>query len=143
MVSFDAVVDPELPMLTLAELGILRDVREVDGVVEVTITPTYAGCPALEAIAADLRAAAPDREVVVRTSLTPPWSSDDITEEGRRKLAEHGIAPPGRGPVLQIAVRCPVCGSPETRELSRFGSTSCKALWTCATCGPFDRFKEH
>ncbi|HEX7717497.1 MAG TPA: 1,2-phenylacetyl-CoA epoxidase subunit PaaD [Marmoricola sp.] len=144
-----AVPDPELPTVTIADLGVLRGVRFEDGVVHVTITPTYAGCPAMDAIRADIEAAVheglPGRPVVVHTELAPPWSSDDITDEGRRKLAAAGIAPPDRGPVgLTLTVRCPQCGSPDTRELTRFGSTACKALWVCDACAePFDRFKEH
>jgi ring-1,2-phenylacetyl-CoA epoxidase subunit PaaD len=143
--SVAAVPDPELPMVTIEDLGILRDVRVEDGVVHVTITPTYAGCPAMEAIRADIEAALPDEQVVVHTVLAPAWSTDDLSDEGRRKLAEAGIAPPGRGPAtdLVLTVRCPQCGSPDTRELSRFGSTACKALWVCTACAePFDRFKE-
>jgi len=140
-----AVVDPELPLVTIAELGILRDVREdPSGRVTVSITPTYSGCPALDVIRADITAAlgrAGYADVEVRTQLSPAWSTDQITEEGRAKLAANGIAPPG--PVLlQIRPRCPVCGSPDTEELSRFGSTACKALWRCRTCAePFDRVK--
>lgn len=142
----EQVLDPELPVVTISELGILRDVRERDGVVEVTITPTYAGCPAMEAIRADIEAAARPDEVVVRTVLSPAWSTDDITESGRRHLAEHGVAPPSPvrgGPVgLELGVRCPRCGSVGTRELSRFSSTACKALYVCGEClEPFDLFK--
>jgi ring-1,2-phenylacetyl-CoA epoxidase subunit PaaD len=155
-----AVLDPELPMITIEDLGILRDVRVEDGVVQVTITPTYAGCPAMDAIRADIEAALPGERVVVRTVLAPAWSTDDITPTGRSKLAEHGIVPPGiRAPEvsrlaalapqppervsLTLTVRCLQCGSPDTRELSRFGSTACKALWVCNACAePFDRFKE-
>jgi ring-1,2-phenylacetyl-CoA epoxidase subunit PaaD len=142
-----SVPDPELPLITIEDLGILRDVREHDGVVHVTITPTYAGCPAMDAIRADIAAALPDRQVVVETVLAPAWSSDDITAAGREKLAAAGIAPPGvsAGSTtdLHLTVRCPQCGSPDTRELSRFGSTACKALWVCGACAePFDRFKE-
>jgi ring-1,2-phenylacetyl-CoA epoxidase subunit PaaD len=150
-----AVLDPELPMITIEDLGILRDVRvEGDGLeatVVVTITPTYAGCPAMDAIRADVEAAVhralPGHAVEVRTELAPAWSSDDLTEAGRTKLAAAGIAPPGVSTgstaELRLTVRCPQCGSPDTRELSRFGSTGCKALWACRACGePFDRFKE-
>ena len=139
------VLDPELPMITIEDLGILRDVREDGDVVHVTITPTYAGCPAMDAIRADVAAALPGRQVVVDTVLAPAWSTDDITADGRRKLAEAGIAPPRAGAPVPVAltVRCPQCGSPDTRELSRFGSTACKALWVCNACAePFDRFKE-
>jgi ring-1,2-phenylacetyl-CoA epoxidase subunit PaaD len=137
------VVDPELPVVTIAELGILRDVElAVDGHPIVTITPTYSGCPALDTIAADIVRAVPGAEV--RTVLAPPWTTDWITEEGKRKLLEYGIAPPG--PVgrvsLQLAVRCPQCGALDTRETSRFGSTACKAQWVCNACRePFDQIK--
>jgi ring-1,2-phenylacetyl-CoA epoxidase subunit PaaD len=139
-----AVPDPELPLITIEDLGILREVRVDDGLVHVTITPTYAGCPAMDAIRADIEAALPCRQVVVETVLAPAWSSDDITATGRAKLAAAGIAPPGAAAVsLTLSVRCPQCGSPDTRELSRFGSTACKALWVCEACAePFDRFKE-
>jgi ring-1,2-phenylacetyl-CoA epoxidase subunit PaaD len=142
-----AVVDPELRVVTIEELGILRDVSEDAGRVTVTITPTYSGCPAMDVIRADIRAALraaghPDAEVV--TALSPAWSTDDITAGGRSKLAAAGIAPPhAGGPVpLRLAVRCPHCGSPDTQELSRFGSTACKALWRCRACAePFDHVK--
>jgi ring-1,2-phenylacetyl-CoA epoxidase subunit PaaD len=147
-----AVPDPEFPVLTIADLGILRDVREADGAVTVTITPTYSGCPALAQIAADLRGRltqAGYREVAVRTELSPAWTTDWITPDGRRKLAEAGIAPPGQpgargGPVLvPLAVRCPRCGSADTREISRFSGTACKALHQCRSClEPFERVKE-
>lgn len=147
-----AVPDPELQVVTIAELGILRDVSAgPDGAV-VTITPTYSGCPALAVIAEDVGRAVAGTgvsDVDVRVVLDPPWSSDDITADGRRKLAEAGIAPPGpagtAGPVaLPLAVRCPRCGSTETVELSRFSAAPCTALWRCASCAePFDRVKEH
>ncbi|MEV0583550.1 1,2-phenylacetyl-CoA epoxidase subunit PaaD [Nonomuraea sp. NPDC050310] len=137
-----AVPDPELPMLTLGDLGILRDVvRRADGGVEVVITPTYSGCPAMDAIREDIQRVLPG--VSVRTVLAPPWTTDWITDEGRRKLAEHGISPPGRTPVLQLNPRCPRCRSPRTRLVSRYGSTSCKAMFACRDClEPFDHFKE-
>jgi len=145
-----SVLDPELPAVTIAELGILRDVREADGAVTVTITPTYSGCPAMAQIAADLRrrlAEAGYQRVDVRTELSPAWTTDWITPDGRRKLAEAGIAPPGErgGPVLvPLAVACPCCGSRDTRELSRFSGTACKALYQCQACRePFERVKEH
>jgi ring-1,2-phenylacetyl-CoA epoxidase subunit PaaD len=147
------VVDPELRVVTIEELGILRDVRVAPetGRVTVTIRPTYSGCPAMDTIRAEVKAAAreaghPDAEV--RTVLAPPWSTDDITESGRAKLAAAGIAPPAAGtarsgPVrLQLSVRCPRCGSPDTEQLSRFGSTACKALWRCRSCAePFEHVK--
>jgi ring-1,2-phenylacetyl-CoA epoxidase subunit PaaD len=151
-----SVVDPEIPVLNLADLGILRDVS-VDGErVTVTITPTYSGCPAIEVIQRDVRSALHDagfEHVDVRLTLSPPWTTDWMSEDGRRKLREFGIAPPGPATsmhhgaetsrvTLALTVRCPQCGSPRTRELSRFGSTACKALWVCDDClEPFDSFK--
>ncbi|GAA2135211.1 phenylacetate-CoA oxygenase subunit PaaJ [Kitasatospora kazusensis] len=144
------VPDPELPMLTLADLGVLAGVEEDGGTVTAWLTPTYSGCPAIAEMAADvdarLRAAGYD-DVRVRLRLDPPWSTDRITEAGRRKLAEAGIAPPVHGllhlgPTRRV-VSCPQCGSAETEELSRFGSTACKALWRCRDCRePFERIKE-
>ncbi|NUT42889.1 MAG: phenylacetate-CoA oxygenase subunit PaaJ [Thermoactinospora sp.] len=138
------VPDPELPVLTLGELGVVREVNELaDGRFEVVITPTYSGCPALSAIRDDLARALPG--ATVTTVLSPPWSTDWITEEGREKLREHGIAPPRRtGAVdLVLAVRCPRCGSPDTELVSRFSSTACKALHRCRSClEPFDHVKE-
>ncbi|MFI9784158.1 1,2-phenylacetyl-CoA epoxidase subunit PaaD [Kitasatospora sp. NPDC051984] len=151
-----AVPDPELPMLTLEDLGILADVEEHDGTITAWLTPTYSGCPAVAEMAGDvarrLRAAGFE-QVEVRLRIDPPWSSDRISEEGRRKLAESGIAPPvlGARPVVasltlgptRLAVHCPQCGSTDTEELSRFGSTACKSLWRCRSCRePFDRIKE-
>ncbi|MFO7299962.1 MAG: 1,2-phenylacetyl-CoA epoxidase subunit PaaD [Actinomycetes bacterium] len=137
-----SVVDPEIPVLTIGDLGILRDV-EVDGDrVTVTITPTYSGCPAMRQIEDDLRKALTDAgyaEVEVRTVLTPAWSTDTITEEGRRKLAGFGIAPPDP----EHEVLCPRCRADGPRLVARFGSTACKALMVCSSCGePFDWFKE-
>ena len=151
-----AVVDPELPMLTLADLGVLRDVAvATDGTVVVTITPTYSGCPALDVMRYDLRSAlqrAGYDDVEIRTELRPAWTTDWITDAGKRKLAEAGIAPPGaapQGPVLLTmgprpeTVPCPRCGSDDTTETSRFGATACKALRRCETCRePFEHFKE-
>jgi ring-1,2-phenylacetyl-CoA epoxidase subunit PaaD len=143
-----AVPDPELPMITIEELGVLRDVRVgTDGHVVVEITPTYSGCPAMDAIRADVSArlaAAGYEDAEVRLVLAPAWTTDWITEAGRAVLRRHGIAPPHpAGPVmLRLSVRCPRCGSPDTRELSRFGSTACKALWSCQAClEPFDHVK--
>jgi ring-1,2-phenylacetyl-CoA epoxidase subunit PaaD len=153
------VTDPEMPMLTLADLGVLRAVEaHDDGTVVVTITPTYAGCPALEAMRDDLRARlaeAGHRDVEVRTTLSPPWTTDLISDEGRRKLAEAGVAPPAHvgprstGPVpLTLAppptrVACPRCGSADTEVLSRFGPTACTALRRCRACRePFEHMKD-
>lgn len=145
-----AVLDPELPVLTIADLGMLRGV-ELDGdVAVVRITPTYSGCPAIDALRADIVTALAEigREARVEVVLSPAWTTDWMSDEGRRKLEEFGIAPPRpRGAdghvALGLGIRCPQCGSLHTRELSRYGSTSCKALWQCQACGePFDRFKE-
>ena len=155
----ETVTDPELPMLTLADLGVLRDVRMADdGTVVVEITPTYSGCPAMGVMRADLVHAlhsAGFADVDVRTVLSPAWSTDWITAEGRRKLAAGGIAPPGKAPVrspgpvpLQLgatrrSASCPLCGSPDTEELSEFSATACKALRRCRDClEPFEHVKE-
>lgn len=145
------VRDPELPVLTIDDLGVLREVSvDADGGVEVTVTPTYSGCPAMDTIRSDVEAAVRDAgyaDVRVRTVLRPAWSTDWVSAEGRRKLAEFGIAPPGPargdGPVpVSLGVRCPRCGSLDTRMTSRFGSTACKALYACRACAePFDAVK--
>ncbi len=152
-----SVTDPELPMLTLADLGVLRAVELHGDSVVVTITPTYSGCPAMATMRADLHVAlrrAGFERVDVRTSLSPAWSSDWISGRGLAALAEQGISPPqpavqSAGPidlVLSIPARllsCPRCGSFDTGELSRFGSTACKSQHVCRACGePFDHFKE-
>lgn len=152
-----AVPDPEVPVLTIEDLGVLRDVAiGDDGTVEVTVTPTYSGCPAMDVIRHDVVAAltaAGFERVGVTTTLSPAWTTDWMTDRGRAALAGYGIAPPGpRAPAvggnrggavpLRLAVRCPRCGSPDTQEVSRFGSTACKALWRCRACAePFDAFK--
>ena len=150
-----SVPDPEIPVLSLHDLGILRELQiAADGSVTVTLTPTYTGCPATAVIAADveiaLRAAGVAR-LQVRTVLSPAWTTDWMSPEGHRKLREYGIAPPGAcrpasaGPRpigLTLSARCPRCGSSRTREISRFGSTPCKSLWSCLECAePFDSFK--
>lgn len=146
------VPDPELPVLTLDELGVVRGARVTGpGWVEIELTPTYTGCPALEAMAADIGAVLRDHgwNATIAVVLSPAWTTDWISDEGRRKLAEAGIAPPGPvrgGPVLlgpAPGVRCPRCGSVRTELRSRFSSTACKALHSCADCGePFEHVKE-
>ncbi|MET7938711.1 1,2-phenylacetyl-CoA epoxidase subunit PaaD [Streptomyces sp. NPDC005302] len=168
-----SVPDPELPVLTLDELGVVRAVH-VHGTdsVEVELTPTYTGCPAVEVMSTDIERVLHERgirDVSVRTVLSPAWSTDDISDEGRRKLREFGIAPPRGGrpagpvtlslsatrtvaeaaagaeaPELELErILCPICGSADTELLSRFSSTACKALRRCLSCRePFDHFKE-
>jgi ring-1,2-phenylacetyl-CoA epoxidase subunit PaaD len=145
-----AVVDPEIPVLSLADLGVLRGIEVRDGELVVELTPTYTGCPATLAIRLSVEAAlaaAGLAQARVVTRLSPAWSSDDISEEGRRKLKEFGIAPPlqGAGRRALFAdpeVACPRCGSRATRKLAEFGSTACKAQWRCEACQePFDYFK--
>ena len=137
----DGVVDPEIPVISVVDLGIVRDV-EAD---RVRITPTYTGCPATQVIEHDIRAAldaAGYPDVRIETVLAPPWTTDWISAEGKAKLEAYGIAPPrARG---DLTVTCPQCGSANTEEISRFGSTPCKALWRCRSCAePFDLFKCH
>jgi ring-1,2-phenylacetyl-CoA epoxidase subunit PaaD len=171
-VVVESIVDPELRELTIAELGILREVRE-DGAggVAVTVTPTYSGCPAMDLIRSEIRAAlhrAGFADVSVHTALEPAWSTDMISETGRAKLAAAGIAPPGPARLLPLvlaprdrppvpagpggsppasgaaagAPRCPRCGAARTERLSPFGATPCKALWRCRSCAePFEGIK--
>jgi ring-1,2-phenylacetyl-CoA epoxidase subunit PaaD len=165
-----AVTDPEIPVLTIEDLGILREVSLREGRLEVVLTPTYTGCPAVDVIEADVRAALaaagwPDARV--RTSLSPPWSTDLISERGRRQLLAYGIAPPGpvadhrpdgvgrepgtaplrlvrREAMASAGPQCPCCSSPRVEKLAEHGSTPCKALYRCLACGePFDHFKPY
>jgi ring-1,2-phenylacetyl-CoA epoxidase subunit PaaD len=157
----ESVPDPELPMLTLADLGILRDVSADGDRVIVSLTPTYSGCPALAEMRRDLtlRLHAAGLDAEVRTVLSPAWSSDWITAAGRRKLAAAGIAPPlparsqqarARGGPVPLAltpvrrdVACPLCGTPGAEQTAAFGATACKALYRCTACGePFEYLKE-
>lgn len=146
------VTDPEVPVLTIEDLGVLRSVEVTGDRAVVTLTPTYSGCPALDTMRDDVilaLTAAGYGPVEVRSTLSPAWTTDWMTDAGKRKLTEYGIAPPtGRAGVrqglirLQLAVKCPRCGSLDTREIARFGSTSCKALYECRAClEPFDHFK--
>lgn len=148
------VLDPEVPVLTIEDLGVLRS-AEVDGdSVRIVLTPTYSGCPAIDQMRDDvrikLREAGYD-EVRVDYTLSPAWTTDWMSDAGKRRLEEYGIAPPNarsdarKGPIpVSIGVKCPRCHSLHTREISRFGSTSCKALYQCLSCDePFDYFKVH
>jgi ring-1,2-phenylacetyl-CoA epoxidase subunit PaaD len=139
----ESVADPEIPVVSIVDLGI---VREADAVARrVTLTPTYTGCPATLVIETDVRAAldkAGFADVRIETILAPPWTTDWISEAGRARLLAYGIAPPR--PAGQRDVPCPQCGSADTHEISRFGSTPCKAQWRCRAClEPFDLFKCH
>ncbi|MCP5027689.1 MAG: phenylacetate-CoA oxygenase subunit PaaJ [Actinomycetia bacterium] len=147
-----AVPDPEVPVLSIDDLGVLRSVEEVDGRILVTITPTYSGCPAMQFIEDRIIEAVVDAgfEGEVRTVFSPAWTTDWMSDDGRRKLRDYGIAPPN--PVgsadetvltIRAVVRCPRCDSADTKPVSEFGSTACKALYQCNDCHePFDYFKE-
>jgi ring-1,2-phenylacetyl-CoA epoxidase subunit PaaD len=166
------VPDPEVPVLTIADLGVLRGVRHEGEQVVVTITPTYSGCPAMDLIRHEVELTLQSLDVNgrVETVLSPPWTTDWMTDAGKAKLTDYGIAPPPSPPaagprptlapsnapgptppyqsrantpvLLQLSIRCPLCGSPNTTELSHFGSTACKSLWRCNDCKePFDHFK--
>lgn len=135
----ETVMDPEIPVVSVMDLGIVRDIAAD----KVTITPTYSGCPATDVIERTVREALDEngyRDVAIETVLTPPWTTDWISEQGKERLREYGIAPPE----LTKSATCPQCGSTDTEEVSRFGSTPCKAQWRCKDClEPFDRFKCH
>ena len=150
----EAVTDPEIPVLTISDMGIVRDVKvSGDGAVEVVITPTYTGCPAMHAIEINIRSALQEQgfeNVKVTTVLSPAWTTDWLSEDGKRKLKEYGIAPPigsaDKNSLLgeETKVECPQCGSKNTKMVSQFGSTACKALFQCREClEPFDYFKCH
>lgn len=153
-----AVPDPEIPVLTIDDLGILRDVVANGDVVDVVITPTYSGCPAMHTIEQDIVSAVEQAglgPVRVTQSLSPAWTTDWMTERGRAQLKAYGIAPPSARAARSTAaapvtffrsepVACPRCGSRKTTELAAFGSTACKSLWRCDACRePFDYFKPH
>jgi len=144
------VADPEIPVLSIADLGVLRDVKVADGAVEAVITPTYSGCPAMSMIALEVELAlerAGFRAPKITTVLSPAWTTDWMTLDGKAKLAAYGIAPPagkaGRRALFgEDQVACPRCGSADTARISEFGSTACKALYRCRACAePFDYFK--
>ena len=149
-----AVTDPEVPVLTIEDLGVLRDVRIEGQTTVVTLTPTYSGCPAIDQMRDDVLLALTAegfRDVRVDFTLSPAWTIDWMSEAGKAKLEEYGIAPPThragerQGPIpLSLGVKCPRCGSLRTREVSRFGSTACKSHFECLAClEPFDHFKVH
>ena len=141
------VCDPEIPVLTLQDLGVLRDIEIIDDEIKVTITPTYAGCPAMDTMRSDIKTTleqAGYQNVTVQQSLSPAWTTDWMSESGRQKLRAYGIAPPvstacGR---QMGKIECPQCDSAEVKRISEFGSTACKALYQCQDClEPFDYFK--
>jgi ring-1,2-phenylacetyl-CoA epoxidase subunit PaaD len=149
--AVEQVCDPEIPVLTIADLGVLRSVDVgADGTVAVTITPTYSGCPAMDVIGFEVKAAllkAGIDKARVRQVLSPAWTTDWMSEAGKAKLRAYGIAPPAprtsrRALFGEESIACPHCGSQQTEKVSEFGSTACKALWRCTTCRePFDYFK--
>ncbi|MEQ9260990.1 MAG: 1,2-phenylacetyl-CoA epoxidase subunit PaaD [Roseovarius sp.] len=138
----DAVPDPEIPVISVVDLGIVREVAWAGDTLEVAVTPTYSGCPATSVIAMDIETALRDRgvgDIRIKTQISPPWTTDWLSEKGRARLEEYGIAPPraAGGPE-----RCPHCHSTQVIRISQFGSTPCKAQWRCSEClEPFDYFK--
>ena len=150
----ETVYDPEVPVLTVIDLGIVRDVKFIDDEIEIIITPTYSGCPAMDMIATNIRMAFLENgftNVKITTVLSPAWTTDWMSEKGKQKLKEYGIAPPN--PKQQAckqdlfadeSIQCPHCNSWHTHRVSEFGSTACKALYQCDDCKePFDYFKCH
>lgn len=149
----EQVCDPEVPVLTVVDLGVVRDVTINDKKIEVTITPTYSGCPAMNVIEIEIKAILQEHgfEPTVKTVLSPAWTTNWLSENGRKKLKEYGIAPPVEGSIDKNAlfpeekrINCPQCNSQNTVLVSQFGSTACKALYKCKDClEPFDYFKCH
>ena len=151
----ETVPDPEVPVLSILDLGIVRDVRLKDDTVEIAITPTYTGCPAMDMISMNIRLALLEhgyKNINITTVLSPAWTTDWMSEDGKRKLKEYGIAPPNHKQSVcspdafqeEEAVQCPLCNSYNTTMVSRFGSTACKSLYQCNDCKePFDYFKCH
>jgi ring-1,2-phenylacetyl-CoA epoxidase subunit PaaD len=149
------VHDPEIPVLSVIDLGIIRDIQMIGEAVQITITPTYSGCPAMNRIEWDIREILLQKgygSVRINTVLSPAWTTEWMSQEGRQKLKDYGIAPPNPGHSVchmelfaaEQAVQCPRCGSFQTRLVSQFGSTACKALYQCSQClEPFDYFKCH
>jgi ring-1,2-phenylacetyl-CoA epoxidase subunit PaaD len=141
----EEIMDPEIPVLSICDLGIVRNVQSDGAELVVTITPTYSGCPAMAVITDEIRAALQNRGITrfrIETQLSPAWTTDWLSEKGRERLREYGIAPPR--PKSSGPIACPHCGSPSTRLVSQFGSTPCKAIYVCDSCRePFDHFKCH
>ncbi len=144
----ETVCDPEVPVLTVTDLGIIRDVKIKDNEVEIIITPTYTGCPAMDMIAINIKWALLEKgykKIKITSVLSPAWTTDWMSEEGKRKLKDYGIAAPDRKFEIAVdGVACPLCNSTCTKLISEFGSTACKALYQCRDCKePFDYFKCH
>ncbi len=143
----ETVKDPEIPVLSIAELGILRDVEVQDDMITVTITPTYSGCPAMTVVEEDIQTSLADAgfsNITIKRQLSPAWTTDWMSPFAREKLLAYGIAPPCRTAEAGKTPSCPNCGSAEVREISAFGSTACKALFQCQHCAePFDYFKPY
>ena len=147
----EGVFDPEVPVLSVVDLGVIRSVRIVDNMVEIVITPTYSGCPAMRVIESDIRSKLAENnifDILITTALSPAWTTDWLSENGKRKLKEYGIAPPENEVDKSVlfaeptVITCPKCDSRNTRMVSQFGSTSCKAHYQCNDClEPFDYFK--
>ena len=147
----EQVSDPEIPVLTIADLGIIRSIDKIDNSFKITITPTYSGCPAMRVIESEIEAALASEgitNIIIETVLSPAWTTDWLSENGCKKLAEYGIAPPVNEPDKSIlfadapTVPCPKCQSSNTKMVSLFGSTACKAHYQCNSCfEPFDYFK--
>ena len=151
----ETVTDPEVPVLSILDLGIVRDVKMQSGKIMITITPTYTGCPAMDVIRMNIRMTLLENgftDIEIKTVLSPAWTTDWMTEQGKQKLKAYGIAPPNVKQQVctpglfqeEEAVQCPHCNSYNTQIISRFGSTACKALYKCNDCNePFDYFKCH
>lgn len=144
----EQVKDPEIPVLSISELGVLRDVKIEHDQIIVTITPTYTGCPAMDMIRVNIMAVMEDagyKNVKIKTILSPPWTTEWMTEKGKDKMKKYGIAPPDPKIIgVKDGVECPICHSTNTVVISAFGSTACKALYRCNDClEPFDYFKCH
>ena len=147
----ESVSDPEIPVLSIMEMGVVRSAEIVNGIAEIEITPTYSGCPAMDVIADDIKAAFAEKDIIANVNLvlSPAWTTDWITQKGRAALEKYGIAAPLNAEADKDAllgnkkiVRCPQCGSSNTKLVSQFGSTACKALFQCEDClEPFDYFK--
>ncbi|MFA3783496.1 1,2-phenylacetyl-CoA epoxidase subunit PaaD [Melioribacteraceae bacterium 4301-Me] len=148
----EQVKDPEIPVLNVVEMGIVRDVKFIDDKIEIDITPTYSGCPAMKTIEDEIKNILNENGIlnsIVNKIYSPPWTTDWITEDAKRKLKQYGIAPPEgtaeddfTKEIITKPVECPFCNSKQTQLTSQFGSTACKSLWVCQSCGqPFEHFK--